>query len=508
MGLDAKHPSYTTYHDIWVKNRDVYKGSEAIKEKGITYLPATSGMHLDGMAEGESGKRDYDAYKLRAEFPEVYREGVDMLVGMMHRKPADIKLPSALEFMREKATITGEGLSLLLRRINAEQLCPGRLGLLLDFNVVNNIPVPYISLYYAEAIVNWDESNDYISQNRLQFVQLNESGYYREQFEWKARTQYRVLQLGEQLAEETANKQSVYFGTFTVEGTGTPIYAESDMKELLVRGQPLTDIPFVFVNSRDLLAEPDMPPLNGLANLSLCIYRGEADYRQTLYQQSQETLVVIGSVRNPDGVEGEDDAIRIGTGSRIDIDVGGDAKFIGVSGAGLSEQRTAIENDYARAEKMSGQLTDEGGNKESGEALKVRVSAQTANLVQIALTGAKALETILKMCAVAMGANPEEVEIGANLEFSNAPFNAQDLTQYMAARNMGVPLSLESIHALLVDKGITKLDFRTEKKLFDKERETEMESLTGTGTDLDDHNHNDDGDDENDTKKKKVDNNE
>ena len=52
----------------------------------------------------------------------------------------------------------------------------------------------------------------------------------------------------------------------------------------------------------------------------------------------------------------------------------------------------------------------------------------------------------------------------------------------MAVRNMGVPLSLESIHALLVDKGITKLDFRSEKLKYDKEMESAGFGLTGTGT--------------------------
>lgn len=492
MGLEQKHPLYTENVDLWKKNRDVYQGPERIKQQRETYLPPTQGMVIDGMKDKQPGAVAYEAYLGRAVFPEIYREGVDMLVGVMHKKPCDIKLPQKLEFMRDKATIQGESLELLLRRINTEQLTPGRLGLLLDFQVQNNIPKPYISLYYAEAITNWDDSNDYDGQNELQLVILDESGYKREGFEWKNVTQYRVLQLGLSPDENSPNDgpQTVHYGCFK-STSGIPDYEQTLMEEYLVLGQSVLQIPFVFVNSRDMLATPDVPPMNGLANICISIYKGEADYRQTMFLQSQETLVIIGSVRNPDGIEGEDDAIRTGTGSRIDIDQGGDAKYVGVSGAGLTEQRLSLENDYKRAERKAGQMLSDSSKAESGEALQIRVSAQTANLVQIALTGARALETLLKQCAELLGADPKEVKVDPNLEFSTAQFNAQDLTQYMTARTMGVPLSLESIHALLVDKGITKLDFRTEKKLYDKEMQSSDITLPGTG--FGDQNGNGDG---------------
>jgi hypothetical protein len=98
----------------------------------------------------------------------------------------------------------------------------------------------------------------------------------------------------------------------------------------------------VFIGANDLVPEPDDPPLLGLSNLALTIYRGEADYRSTLFYQGQQTLVIIGG--NVSDLD-EDQELRIGNKGVIDLRLGGDAKYIGVSAAGLGEMRQAINDD-------------------------------------------------------------------------------------------------------------------------------------------------------------------
>jgi hypothetical protein len=176
--------------------------------------------------------------------------------------------------------------------------------------------------------------------------------------------------------------------------------------------------------------------------------------------QGQDTLVVVGGVKKTDASEDEGTPLRTGAGSMIEVEQGGDAKYIGVNSQGLSEQRQALENDRKRAETRSGQLINSGGsNTESGSALQTRIGAQTATLNQIAMTGASALESLLKMCAQWMGANPDDVKVTPNLEFADFEMSGKDLVDFMTARTMGAPLSKKSIHAMLVDRGVTKMDF-------------------------------------------------
>jgi hypothetical protein len=201
----------------------------------------------------------------------------------------------------------------------------------------------------------------------------------------------------------------------------------------------------------------------------MAVYRGEADYRQGLWAQGQDTLVVMG---------GGEKEYRLGVGAAIDLPPDGDAKFIGVSADGLGEQRQALENDKTRAAAMGAQLLESRIARESGESLKVRVAAKTATLKNVALAGAFALERILKIAAEWMGADPAEVRVTPNLDFAESVPVGQDLVSLMTARSLGAPLSRESIHAYLVEKGVTTKTL--EEELAAMEREPEPEAPPGS----------------------------
>lgn len=464
MSLTSVHPSFTPMESKWKTLRDFYEGEDAVKAAGTTYLPATPGMELDGMLPGNDGYKAYQAYKMRAVVPDYIREGVEILVGLLHQKDATIELPPELEPLRENASINGEPLLALHRRINTEQLTTGRIGLMVDLpaNPDPLNPLPYIALYVAESIRNWDDSSGSEGRNPIDLVVLDESQWVRDgAFDWVWKKKYRVLKSG--AGEDTSSYATGVFD----EATG---FNESGLQTPMLRGKKLEEIPFVFVNTKDLLPAPDEPPLMGLAQLCKVMYRGEADYRQALYMQSQDTLVVIGGVRNPTGVPGQPDAIRTGAGSRIDIDTGGDAKYIGTTSEGISEQRMALDNDRKRAEIKAGELVQSAGSQqESGAALNTRFTAQTATLNQIALSGAAGLEKALRTIASWMGADPKKVKVTPNLEFVNFGLDGQNFQQIMQARQMGFPISIRSLHAIAADRGLTVMDFLTEMKLIEEE---------------------------------------
>jgi Domain of unknown function (DUF4055) len=490
MAINSTHPLYDEFEADWLMMRHSYGGERVVKEQKTRYLPATKGQVLDGQGSNNPkaiGEIDYSAYLARAVFPDYVREAVEHYVGMMHRKPAQFELPKALEGVIEKATNTGETLQTLLRRINTEQLVGGRLGLLVDMPPPDKIdpanPVPYIALYVAESIINWDDSNDQQGLNALSLVVLDETGPVRkDDFTWQDQERFRVL-MKLPMAEERADtpdavvtvdpssgaiyKQQVFIGS------GSTVALDT-MAPPTLRGKPLETIPFVFVNTKDIVPAPDLPPLLGLARLCMTIYRGEADYRQTLYLQGQDTLVTIGGIIDPVGTGGPadttSDGVRVGAGSRIDLNMGGDAKYIGVGADGLAEQRTAIENDRKLAETKSGQMiSPSAGKQESGDALTTRLSAQTATLTQVAKTGATALENVLKIAAEWMGANPDEVKVEPNLEFVHQAMPTKDLVDLMSARTMGAPLSIESIHEILVARGYTRKDLEDEMEAIAEE---------------------------------------
>lgn len=506
MALNSVHPLYAENKPDWDQLRDAAKGERAVKAKGQVYLPPTSGMILDGLngpvgtltynpAGGNGGGTGgsalsnayggrnvgqiaYEAYKLRAVFPEYMKDALEYFMGSLHNKSPVIELPPEMEPLRANATPLGEPLEILLQRINLEQLTTGRVGIMLDLptNPDQANPLPFIALYVAESIINWDDQtsngegeddiNEGAQRDALNLVVLDESGVKRNaNFEWEKVERYRVLQLGSINSNEPAGSAIYTQGLFQNDvGTGLT-YDESRMKTPMFRGQSLTSIPFKFINTKDISPEPDDSPLMSLCRQCFTIYRGEADYRQNLFMQGQDTLVVIGGrQRNTlPGMETGEEPLRTGAGARIDLELQGDAKYVGVNSQGLAEQRTALSNDRKRCESRSGQLIDASqGDKESGAALKTRVGAQTATLNQIAKTAALALELLLKDCARWINADPDKVKVTPNLEFADYQMAGQDLGNIMTAKRSGAPLSMESIHRLAVQGNLTNLDYQTE----------------------------------------------
>lgn len=453
MSIKSKHPEFVALEKDWKVLRDFYTGSSKVKEQGVTYLPPTGGMYLDGMKVGEVGYQAYQSYIMRAVVPDYIREAVEILVGLLHQKDAIIELPTVMEPLRDWCTASGESLTALHRRISAEQLILGRTALLVDMpEVVKDAnSLPYLALFSGDTVINWNVKEELQGFNQLSTVVIDETSYVmQDDFTWELETKHRVL-----LQQQDVYKMAVIKVDDVIDF--------NTMKAPVYKGKPLSNIPFTFINTKTILAKTDDPPLMGLANLCLTIYRAEADYRQSLYMQGQDTLVVIGGIRNPTGVAGEPEALRTGAGSRIDVDISGDAKYIGVSSDGLFEQRTALENDRKTAQIKAGELIQsQGSQQESGTALNTRFTAQTATLNHIALSGALGLQTALRQIAKWIGANEKEVKVTANLEFINFELDGQNMLQIMQSRDLGLPLSLESVHAILADRGLTNFDFNAE----------------------------------------------
>ncbi len=465
MAIDSKHPAYTAMEPDWITMVDTHAGERAIKDKGQAYLPATSGMVADGMGLNQAGFLAYVNYKLRARFPDAVNTAVDALVGIMHSKPPTIELPTVMEPLVERgATNLGESLEVLLRRINQTQLTTGRLGLLLDVQDGAQVgTLPYIATYEAAEVLNWDDGsfNDNLVISNLNLVVLDESGVRRDSnFEWAHAKKFRVLVLGDPTENEPEGVGVYRVGVFS---DSINTFNEATLIEPSLGGRTLDFIPFTFINASDVVATPDKPPLLGLAALSLGIYRGEADYRQALFMQGQDTLVVSGT-SDPDA------NFRTGAGATIILPTSGTAEFIGVDSTGLSEMRSALENDKSEASQHSGALIDSTSRaKESGDALRIRVSARTATLNQVAKTGAFGLQQCLRQMAFWMGANPEDVIVTPNLDFVNDTLGGEELVKLITAKSIGAPISNASIHELMEEKGLTKLTLEEELALIEEE---------------------------------------
>lgn len=449
MSLDEPHPLFSANLGRWTLCRDAHQGQDVVRAKREAYLPPTRGMVLDGMGEGQQGLLRYNAYLNRALFPEVFADTINILVGIMNRKPPAITLPEQMQPLLEKATILGEGLNDVIRKIHEQQLITARVGVHLD---VPSEPVrqanmlPLLSIFNAEAIRNWDDG-EVLDPTRqtLNLVVIDASEYTRDGFSWTYNKKYRVLALGDLEANE-AQGTAVYTNGLFDESEG---FDESRMEAPLLRDKPLTEIPFVFIGPKDINVEPDLPPMLGLANRSFAIYNGEADLRQALHITAEETLVTIGTPLT------EDSALRVGTGARIAMSEGGDVKYVGPDSRAIAFQESNVKRDYETANALSARLSNQGSQVESGEALRIRVAAQTSNIASIARSAAVGMQEILRVAARWLDLNPDEVTVEPNLNFADDPIEFTELNEMMTFKQRGGVISHKTMNEVMVSRDIT-----------------------------------------------------
>ncbi len=471
MGLlDKTHPQYDGMKPDYDQMRDTYAGSRSVKSKEDLYLAPTRSMVLDGALRGtDPGNTAYQAYIDRAIFPDLVANAARTLTGLASKDSSSYELPSAMQELLVSATLEGENLETLHRRIIEQVLLYGRFGLAID--VPDGEGLPYFVSYGARSIINWDDTLPARGRlNPYSFVVTAEETFRRgvnADYEWTAINRYRSFEL----------LDGVY-QTFTEEDMRPATEPFSPQYQ----GRSIDFVPFTIIGSQDLVATPGPIPLLGISDSALAIYRGEADLRQTLHNVGQDTLVLIGV---GDDTESDDDQqpVRVGSTAVIKLGADGDAKYIGVSGEGLTEQRLILQNDYKLAASEGSRLLENtAAQAESGEALKVRVAAKTTTLTSVAITAAAGLTQALRQMAVWIGANPEEVRVTPNLDFSEDSFNAQQALNLMQAKIQGLPLSARTIHTKLRDQDYTDLTFEDEIVQLQVEKDQGIPELLSPAT--------------------------
>jgi len=86
------HPDYLARRPDWVLMFDTNEGQRHVKSKKNKYLPITSGMTALGIKTAkDEGSLLYAAYLTRAFFPDLVKETVRALAGILDREPANIR---------------------------------------------------------------------------------------------------------------------------------------------------------------------------------------------------------------------------------------------------------------------------------------------------------------------------------------------------------------------------------------------------------------------------------
>lgn len=271
MSVDKTHPDYQGTR--WQMMRDLAAGEDKIKEAKERYLPK-----LGGQTDNE-----YDAYRQRASFHNATARTIDGLSGMIFRKPPIVNVPDGLLNVLDDVTLSGVPLQAFAEQVVDEELTVGRLGILVDFPPVDTSGIsqaeaerqnlrPYLSMYTAEAILNW-QTEQVAGVTMLTQVRLKETAEEPgdDEFEVKEIPQIRVLDLTEQ-----GYRQRLYREQNGPKGKEWVQHGEDIFPQM---GGPMFEIPFVFIGPRDTTPSVNRPPLLDLGFKNLDHYRQNADWQ-------------------------------------------------------------------------------------------------------------------------------------------------------------------------------------------------------------------------------------
>lgn len=452
MSVETKHPSFDFIKANEFKLlRDSNEGESNIKAKSELYLPKPSGFK----AMPDQGKAMYDAYKVRAQFPDILSPTIAAMVGIIHGKEIEIEKPDSLNYIDESATGSGLSLEAFHRRITTELLKIGRYGVLAE--APESGGEPYLCGYAGDAIINWEDDSS--------FFVIDDSGMVRNGYEWDKEDRYITLEMIE----------GAYQMKLNIDG-------QEEIKDIRSTGGNLVDrIPFVVGNAKDVSPCLITPPLIGVSRAALAIYQLSADYRWQLFLSGQETLVAIngdppnavgaGVVHSMKGSEG----------------VTPDLKYVSPTCSGIDAHERAMDKNKEAAVMAGAKLIEQeaSNGSESGYARKLRFASETATLSTVAKVSCEILQKSLRNLAMLKGlpeAQQNEITVTPPKDLMDTTMSPQDVKALVESWQNG-GFSYRTLYENLLRGGVANPERELEDELLELDeapdaiREAQIESV-------------------------------
>lgn len=412
------HSDYVKALPRWTLCEDVMSGEDTVRSKGSLYCPKPSGQ----------SDEEFAAFLLRASFTNATGRAHDGLEGLIYRKKPSSRLPTKLEELTNDITTTGATLDELSKTITDHILTTGRGGLLLEYPITEQVPGksvaeaekngerPYVAFYEAKDILNWREGK-VNNKRQLTWVKLREWDELVDSVD-SDKTAY-VEIIREIMLDENGNCiQKVYVGGYKENVT-------PKVMPIIINNEPINYIPFVFVGTIDTSSKIRKSPIYDIAIKNIHHWQLSADRRHALHWADNPTAIIFGQIITADGKPLE--IIKLGSSEVINVQQGGDAKFLEFMGNGLAPTKLQMDEDMAEmAILLSRILAGDTKAAEAAETAAIHRVGENAVLAAIANAISTAITKILTIMANWIGAKGE-VSYKLNTNFYPTPMTSQML---------------------------------------------------------------------------------
>ena len=420
ISVDSPHPEYAIRLTEWDTCKDCYIGEGAIKNKTTTYL-----SKLERHDETAEGKRRYADYLNRATFFGVVSTVVTGRVGQVMRIPVRTSFVPAMEewtntIMRDNSTLTE-----LTKRVLTEVLTTGRVGLLLDRLADGGDP--YVALYRAQDIVNWDTVEDklvrLVIKENIIVTKERVAGKTVQVIE----PRYRELQL---------NPESGLYEVAVWTTTDGKLI-QTELLEPANAGQRLDYIPFQFINADSISVDTSKPPLLDLANLNVAHYRNSADYEQLLHRVGVAATFFAAGITEDEA----DDPRNLAVGADVRwFSSNPNAKYgiLEFSGSSATAMERAMLEKMAMMATVGGQLVQRHRKQvETAETARLRSASENSVLDTIVSTVEIGMKQLLELSASWLNLS-EEIQFEMNRDYLDDRWAPDELKAVNEADVMGL----------------------------------------------------------------------
>ena len=402
--ISTKHKLYNKYYKIWQKVRDASEGEDQIKSKKGEYLPKPSQME----------EETYNNYLHRAKYVNYTGKVLTASIAQLFRiKPV---INEVNDILNEDIDLEGSTISAFSRQIANELLLTNRVGVLVDWS--DNQSRSYLTLFQAEQIINWRES--------------------------EGKPILIVLEGNKEIADPENEYNSIGIRIWKELYIEDDIYKVRDWEEVynnktkefkpqiineyipMINDNYFNYIPFFCITTLGDNLSFVKSPLLDLANLNLGSYVNSADYENMLHWSSARTIITNGL--------GDTD---FHIGGVVDFNIGGGAQFLETKSDSL-----LLEELKHKEEQMavlgSNILSGKGRYVASAETSRINAEGEYASLSDIATSLSEVMTNIIRVAETWLNNKESKAQIFYNTVFEQNKMPSDELRTLVDAVIKGV----------------------------------------------------------------------
>ena len=436
-GVRTQHSDYIKMLGQWEKCRNVFAGTEELREHTTEYLPELT----------DEPSAAYQARLNRTVLYNATYRTIQGMIGMVFRRPPVAECPPNTESMLEDITLTGIPLTAFAQDIAEECMVVGRVGLYVNYPITSDSMTiadaqalnvrPYMSIVRAEQIINWRQRRVNNKYALSMAVIQEEHSIPIDEFEDQEVTRYRVLDLDE---------NDVYrVRIFEVqEKNRQATDVELERFYPTMNGAAMNYIPLYIMGSDNVTPDIDTPMMIDIVDTNIAHYQAYSDLASGNHWSALPILHITGH-ELPEGK-----SIHIGLGKALVFP--NPAAKVGVAEVGTAGF-ASLENQLNRLEmhmvSLGSRLLE--GHKvqaESAQTAMIYRAGEQSILASVAQSISTGITIALKTFSEWAGDDSSNVRFDLNREFFAQPVTPEMLNALVSAWQLG-GISAESRFAYL-----------------------------------------------------------